>query len=148
MHGISYPLRQPQSARDRLALFRGKGMSVVQNDGSKETPLHVETVFDPQLVESVNNTIHHGIGVTREEADTTSLEERVKMLELVVNFVSQQNFPQDADQTYGMLIAKAMRGKESKTLKPLCPTCGKTFAFGGVCRDYFHQPMPVRDIIG
>jgi len=123
-------------------------MSVVQNAGSKETPLHVETVFDPQLVESVNNTIHHGIGVTREEADETSLSERVKMLELVVNFVSQQNFPQDADQTYGMLIAKAMRGKESKTLKPLCPTCGKTYAFGGVCRDYFHQPMPVRDIIG
>src|ERR1043166_2448805 len=75
------------------------------------------------------------------------LAERVKMLELALNYVSQQQFPQPA-QTYGMLVALALKGKDKQTLKPLCPTCGKTYANQGVCRDYFHQPAPVRDLIG
>jgi len=79
--------------------------------------------------------------------DHEGLTERVKMLELALNYVSQQQFPQP-EQTYGMLVALALKGKDRWTLKPVCPTCGKTYANQGVCRDYFHQPAPVRDLIG
>jgi hypothetical protein len=74
------------------------------------------------------------------------LTERVRMLELALNYVSQQQFPQP-EQSYGMLVALALKGKDPKSLKALCPTCGKTYAYQGLCRDYFHQPAPVRDVI-
>lgn len=93
--------------------------------------------------------------VTESDRAVSELTERVRMLEmdnrsdmieLVLNYVSQQQFPQP-EQSYGMLVALALKGKDKVTLKALCPTCGKTYAYQGLCRDYFHQPAPVRDLI-
>lgn len=110
-------------------------MSVVQNPVLVETITEKIAVSDHQLVESVNNTVA-----------IDPLTERVRMLELALNYVSQQQFPQP-EQSYGMLVALALKGKDKVTLKALCPTCGKTYAYQGLCRDYFHQPAPVRDVI-